>query len=308
VYLFNKLIVECKVKVLAKLHGLSDTPFKKYHNEILTFGHAAGANVTLNGGNPVILPDATWSTIGGDQLWLVMAWFFYSIAILFEILLIVVFFARGHGVRSFQDGAYVHFTWRLPRELWYRFLVAMMTLVPVLMPALWFFQIFYDLVYMSRVFWVNLEVLFEEWFTGVGLIFALFKLGTFRFVGCRLRSAPQYWHVRRASDSIKNVMLRRPIPEGLFQSNEGFGARLEDALWCAEHGDITKLELCLEDPMEAENVFECCRKDQRIECEERLEAEKLRWARIDATSTEETDVSSDETDPEAAASTWLRPL
>eukprot|EP00927_Polykrikos_kofoidii_P086434 TRINITY_DN968_c0_g2_i1.p1 TRINITY_DN968_c0_g2~~TRINITY_DN968_c0_g2_i1.p1 ORF type:complete len:327 (+),score=22.93 TRINITY_DN968_c0_g2_i1:83-1063(+) len=279
-FLFNKLIVDCHVKVKTKQTHASEDPFKAYYSELLTWGKVAATTVTFNSGNPVTLPEKSWGNLRDERIWLVVAWYMYSITILLELGVICVFFARGHGPRTFEDGAYVHFTWRLPREWWYRLLVGMAAVGPIIMPLLWLIQITLDYVDDDPdLFWVNLRVLVGEWTTGVGLLFSLMRLGAFRIVGCQLRGAPQYWHVRSASDSIKDLKLRRTFPEGLIQSNTGFGSRLEDALWCAANGDITKLELCLRDRTEAESVFEMCRRDQQIESERRLQQATLRSAR-----------------------------
>eukprot|EP00927_Polykrikos_kofoidii_P086433 TRINITY_DN968_c0_g1_i1.p1 TRINITY_DN968_c0_g1~~TRINITY_DN968_c0_g1_i1.p1 ORF type:complete len:321 (+),score=19.46 TRINITY_DN968_c0_g1_i1:69-1031(+) len=278
-FLFNKLIVDCHVKVKTKLTHTFESPLKAYYFEVLTWGQVAATNVTFNSGNPVILPDKSWGNLQEERIWLVVAWYMYSITILLEVTVICVFFARGHGLRTFEDGAYVHFTWRLPREWWYRLLVGMAVVGPIIMPVLWLIQIILEYDLGSKLFMVNLNVLVGEWATGIGLLFSLMRLGAFRVVGCQLRGAPQYWHVRSASDSIKDLKLCRTFPEGLIQSNTGFGSRLEDALWCAANGDITKLEYCLRDRTQAESVLEMCRLDQQVESERRLKQATLRSAR-----------------------------
>mmetsp|Transcript_110143 Transcript_110143/g.310549 ORF Transcript_110143/g.310549 Transcript_110143/m.310549 type:complete len:381 (+) Transcript_110143:72-1214(+) len=277
-YLFNKLIIDCHVKVVTRLHGVSLDAFTRYYFEKLTLGHASGFNVTFNDGLAVQLPEVTWGDLEDDWIWTLTAWFFYTMAALLEVSVIMAFFFRGHALRTFEDGAYLHFSWRLSREWWYRTLVGMMALAAVAMPCLWFVQNLLWLSHTSQKFWVNMLVLLEEWYTGVGILLALMKLGAFRFVGCRLRDAPKYWHVRSASECIKEVRLRRRLPEGLIESNAGFGSRLEDALWCADNGDITKLEACLADPDDALSLLERCKQDQRRENEQRLQEMSLRRA------------------------------
>merc|ERR1712209_353364 len=98
--------------------------------------------------------------------------------------------------------------------------------VAIALPMIWLGQNMYYRADEGPVrFWSNMNAFFAEWFTGVGLLFSLMKLGAFRvrfadILHGTMSEAPKYWHIRNASKSIQKYMLRRQLPEGFFESGE----------------------------------------------------------------------------------------
>lgn len=265
-YLFNKLINDSMTKVTMKMHGVDTGPIFGWYQHKLLWGNAAELNLTFNNGSALHLPEYNGFSMlrGTDQAWLITQWSFFIVAWVLLVCVIGVFVARGLLFKSFEDGEYVHFAWHLPREQWYRTLVSMMMAVAVALPLIWLGQNF---VYRADTvrFWSNIQAFAAEWYTGIGFLFSLVKLGSLRIVRCQLRDAPKYWHVRTASESIRGRMLRRPMPEGFMESSAVLGAKILDALWCAQHGDDTKLKNCLANKDEAEEVLEECQRAQTRE-------------------------------------------
>eukprot|EP00930_Biecheleria_cincta_P061969 TRINITY_DN47499_c0_g1_i1.p1 TRINITY_DN47499_c0_g1~~TRINITY_DN47499_c0_g1_i1.p1 ORF type:complete len:313 (-),score=33.22 TRINITY_DN47499_c0_g1_i1:405-1343(-) len=277
-YLFNKLINDSMAKVTMKMHGVDTGPIFSWYQDKLLWGSAAELSLTFNNGSAVHLPEYKGFSMlkGTDKVWLITQWSFFVVAFILEVCVIAAFVARGLLLRSFADGEYVHFAWRLPREHWYRTLVSVMMAVAIALPLIWLGQSFLYRADTVR-FWSNIQAFLAEWYTGLGFLLSLVKLGSLRIVRCRLRDAPKYWHVRTASESIRGRMLRRPMPEGFLESSAVLGAKILDALWCAQHGDITKLESCLANKDEAKEVLEDCQGDQTREGGQRaLELEQTR--------------------------------
>lgn len=271
-YLFNKLVNDSMTKVTMRMHGVDTSPIYSWYQDKLLWGTAVELSLTFNNGSALHLPEYDgFSTLRGtDKVWLITQWSFFITAILLEVCVIAAFVARGHLLHSFEDGAYVHFAWHLPREKWYRLLVSIMMIVAIALPLIWLGQ---NLMYRADAvrFWSNIQAFAAEWYTGVGFLFSLVKLGSLRIVRCQLRDAPKYWHVRRASNSIRGIRLRRPMPEGFMESSAVLGAKLLDALWCAQHHDITKLENCLANKDQAAEVLAECQRNQANESGERAQ-------------------------------------
>lgn len=281
-YLFNKLVTDVNVKIEMQDHGMQEHVFYDYYRGRLLLGTAQEVNITFD---PVHLREVTPSTLPGTQMvWVALAWLFYLTAAALELGVLVAFFWRGNRFWSFDEGAYLHFTWHLPRRPWYRRLVVVMASAALVLPLVWIVQAYlYD---DQHRLGADVKVFLAEWFTGLSMLFSLVKLGAFRLKlgACLspsfgLQEGVRYWWVRGASDHVKERRFRRPgwLFDSFMEHNAGFGGKLLDALWAAEHRDLTKLAACLEsqDVEEARAFLEECRAAQRAEGLERQEMQRL---------------------------------
>lgn len=277
VYLFNKVIVDVNVKVAMRTYAAGPSPseqFTSYYRSRYTWGRAPATDVLYNNGTAVQLPKITYDNLPGtDKPWIFIAWAFYVTAVSL-VLAIVISFRRS--VRNpwctFESGDYLYYAWRLDRQMWYRKVVAVLVIIAVALPAVWLAQC---LIYVDRSdeFWDNLGVLFGEWYTGLGLLFSLAKLGAYKVKGVAVKEASRYWHVRSASEAVKRYEFRRSgMPWAFLQHNAGFGSRLQDAVWCALHEDEEKsggaeekLRACLAHPDQWKAFLEECCEAQRGE-------------------------------------------
>lgn len=295
-YLFNKLVTDVNVKIEMHVHEMNVSKFYKYCRSKFMLARAQKVDIPLKS---VHLEEVTPSTLPGTQMvWVAMAWIFYLAAIALELGVIVAFFRPGRRFWSFNEGAYLHFTWHLPRQAWYRRYVMVMAFAAIILPLVWIVQAWiYDRDdrddrddregerWGGERFWVNVRVFSEEWFTGLSMLFSLVKLGAFRLklVACLspslgLQEGVRYWWVRDASDHVKERSFRRPgwLLDSFMEHNAGFGGKILDALWAAEHEDLTKLMACLEsqNAEEAREFLEQCQAAQRAEGLERLEKQR----------------------------------
>jgi len=253
------LVVDVNVKVALLQNGISLGPFTNYYSDLYFKGSAKEVRVVFNDNAPIKLPAVTVMTHQTDVPWLILDWAFLAAAAVLLLYCFVSFFLQG-PFWSFGDGKYVHFTWRIPRHPIYQYCVWTMTIAAIILPVLWIAQVF---VYTEgEMMSNNIAVFVHSWKSGFLLLFALGRLGSFRLGLCSLSRAPSYWRVRRSSDPIQNVALARR-PEQMFTSaNTSLEPMLLDALWAAEHGDLSRLARCLRDPGGAEQLWQSCKRAQ----------------------------------------------
>merc|ERR1711974_147043 len=76
-------------------------------------------------------------------------------------------------------------------------------------------------------------------------------------------------HTWDSCDEFLALTFRRHWLCLLMQTNAGFGAKLVDALWTAQHGDMSRLRKYSPDPGQADKVLEICRRAQQVEVQAR---------------------------------------
>ncbi|CAK0890383.1 unnamed protein product [Prorocentrum cordatum] len=158
------------------------------------------------------------------------------------------------GIWSFESLAYLRFTWKLYRRPGFRYCVGLMCIGPVFLPLLWIFQI---LAFDLQSQWT---VLGQSIPSGLLLLFALDFLA--------FPATPVHeWSSN--DEQLASTQFRRSLLHLFLGGNNSFGMKLIDALWTAEHGDLSRLERYLADPRQAPSVLALCRREQRAEAEDR---------------------------------------
>ncbi|CAK0792427.1 unnamed protein product [Prorocentrum cordatum] len=158
------------------------------------------------------------------------------------------------GIWSFESLAYLRFTWKLYKTPGFRYGVGLMCIGPVLLPLLWMSQI---LLFGLQSQW---SVLGESVPSGFLLLFSLDFLA---FPTTPVHEWP------RNSEQLASTQFRRSVLHLFLGGNNNFGVKLMDALWTAQHGDLSRLERYLADPGQARAVLELCCLEQQAEAEKK---------------------------------------
>lgn len=243
------LVVDVNVKVAMMLHKVDVSPYARFYSNLYFWGSTREAIINSS---TVVLPAQTIMTYQTDVPWLILNWVFMMGAIVLLLYVLGCFMMQG-PFWSFEDGSYIHFTWRIVRSTTYMSCVSVMTVSAVLLPLLWIVQVF--LYTKGQMYSNNLKVFVHSWKSGLLLVLALVKLGSFRMI--------PYWHTRRSSDPVQSVSLRRRPLQMFLSANASLGPKLLDALWAAENGDLRRLQASLKDPAAADGFLAACKREQR---------------------------------------------
>lgn len=199
-------------------------------------------------GSSLTLPATTLE--GGNIPWLVLSW---SLPVGAAVLTMYMFFNFAiQRLWSFESARYLNFSWHLYKAPAYRWCVALMACGPVVLPFMWFGEI------VAYNLWDNqLNVLRRCAIAALVLLWALNILA--------FPTTPvHYW---QSNADFLDLRFRRSILHLFFGSNAGFGMKFVDALWTAQHGDLSRLKRYATDPDKADEMLRICRQAQKTECE-----------------------------------------
>mmetsp|Transcript_5721 Transcript_5721/g.21703 ORF Transcript_5721/g.21703 Transcript_5721/m.21703 type:complete len:452 (-) Transcript_5721:180-1535(-) len=251
---FNKIVVDVNVHVaLAQANFSTGALYGYYQQRYLWPGYVPGMNYTFGG--TLELPEVTWGTLPApDWFWLLSEWGFYVSVLLLTFYVLKEFFHDDAGkpnlfAHSFEDGAYLSFTWRLPRLKGYRKIIWTMAFFAIALPFVWVVELLFlfgDGYMQLKDVGTQITILLDTtWTTGIALVLALLRLGKFRLGGRRfLDDAPLVWHERDAPAFLGDFAVNRyaslacglPGIMSAFEGNAAFGAKFLDAVWQAKHG------------------------------------------------------------------------
>jgi len=260
-HLLNNINARCSMLS----HQIGTSRIERYYASLFFFGYAPEVRVDFNGGKPLVLPEQYITDEGVNVPWIILAWILPLAAVLLMVFIIYTFAAVGTG--DFGSARYLHFTWHLARRKPYQYAVALMAVGPVLLPAVWFFQVVWYTTDKEQ--YVNLWVMKECTVSGLLLLFSLNLLAFPSAAVHRWDSSPDFMalHFRRSWLCL------------FLQSNYSFGAKLVDALWCAQQDDSSRLERYVPEPGMAEKVLLICTRAQNHEVSARRDAELVRLRR-----------------------------
>lgn len=251
-HLLNNIKARC---ALLK-HHICTSRIERYYASLFFFGYAPEVRVDFNEGKPLVLPEQYIANEGLNVPWILLAWILPLGAVLLMVFIVYTFAAVG--TRDFGSARYLHFTWHLARRKPYQFAVALMALGPVLLPAIWFCQVIWYTNHKEQ--YINVWVMKECMLSGLLLLFSLNLLAFPTAAVHRWDNSPDFMALQ----------FRRSWPCLLLQRNYSFGGKLVDALWCAEHGDSSRLEKYVFKPSMVQKVLLICSGAQEHEASSRM--------------------------------------
>lgn len=267
VFSWRNLVTNVQAQYLEVHYKLRTGPIEQYAFELLFFGTAGEARLG-NERTRLLWPAAHFH--GLDFAWLVLCWTLPVGAGLLLVYILSSFVRRQFW--SFEDAAYVHFTWHLPRQRPYRCCVGLMALGPVLMPMFWLWNV---VMYTSgHDFSTNVLLMRRSALSGFFLLFSLNLLA--------FPTTPV--HDWRACPDFLALRFRRSLLSLLLSRNASFGMKFMDALWTATSGDTSRLSRYLADPGESDRVLGICRRALECEARYRKETELARLQNDESTS------------------------
>jgi len=249
-HIMNQINTRCELL----FHHIDTSLIERYFSDLFFLGFAHRVELDFSGvgsDGSLKLPDRTVE--GVDVPWLIIAWILPTGAGLLYLFVWLAF--ANECIWDFQSGAYLHFTWALPKKRPYQVLLVVMASAPVFLVAVWVFQL---CAYADKfVYDVNARVLYS---CLLPFVFFVVSLMTLAFP----HSPTHAWD----SDDMDELMFRRSWIAMFFQRNEKFGMKLMDALWTAQNGDLSRLGRYLFNPAAAEAVLEICQRAQQAEAEQ----------------------------------------
>lgn len=248
-HIMNQINTRCELL----FHHIDTSLIENYFSDLFFLGYARRVELDFSGvgsSGSLQLPDR--SVEGVDVPWLIIAWILPTGAGLLYFYVWLIF--ASECIWDFQSGAYLHFTWGLPRKKPYQVLLVVMASAPIILVAVWIFQLF---AYADEfVYDVNARVLYSVL---LPFIFFVMSLLTLAFPHTPMHA----WD----GDDMEKLMFRRAWIAMFFQRNEKFGMKFMDALWTAQNGDFSRLARYLLDPSAAETALEICRRAQQTEAD-----------------------------------------
>lgn len=260
---WHSLVVKINAKCAMIEHHVSTAEITSYYGSLFFFGFAREVALDFNGGHELVLPEAYIWTEGVNIPWFLVAWTVPCAAAV--LLVFIVWRSLERGLWSFESARYLDFTWHLSKTRAYRLCVGAMAVGPVVLPLLWFVQV---------MIWTWGEQRSQQ----LGVMISCTPNGLLLLLSLDMLAFPTYpVHYWGGNPDFLRLHFRRSWLSLLLQRNSSFGCKLMDALWTAEHGDLSRLKRFVPDPHEIEYVLDVCRRaqDEEVRNKKAIEMGKM---------------------------------